>query len=557
MTKAIRVLVIAVAPLCLASCSGESTPIRTGHDQVAQTHDPSTISQTSQSEHGSHGQHGDDQHDDRQPSQANHGHDQHANGGHSDAAHQGHDATHGDHAAHGNQTGHGHKAEATHSNHGHTAHSPRKDSHSDHGNGADHGDHKSHSSRIETTAIDGPADRVAAELADADAGTIFARRILPILKADSSSSCTECHFAGVELRDFILEDQAKTFASLKATGMIDVNKPDESKLLGFIGRKPEKSNPLIAKVRENELVAFRSWIRAAVREPELVKATSDVEVGTSLPPEVIRHARTDRVLASFIDNIWSEMGRCINCHSPERNRQKIGRNGFTKEDVDAISWIVPRDPAATLTELVDSGNIDTDDPSASPVLTKPAGLEDHGGGPKFFPGSPTYRNFLTFLTDFADITNGEYEKAGDLPKPAKEITLLTEQQLRITDVPAAFSDMPLQVDIYCRRPGTQQWSEHRWATGFSRVNGKRHVWQNPILVAAPADSPLAKEFRERKLLPAGEYRIRILIDRSGKTEKDPTYELSKAEFVAEVHISGNWKPGYQPPKVVHFPHARE
>ena len=112
--------------------------------------------------------------------------------------------------------------------------------------------------------------------------------------------------------------------------MIDVDKPDESKLLRFIGRKPEKPDPLVEKVRQNELVAFRAWIRAAVREPGLLKATSDVQVGTSLPPEVIRHARRDRVLSSFIDNIWSEMGRCVNCHNPERNRQKIGRNGFTK-----------------------------------------------------------------------------------------------------------------------------------------------------------------------------------------------------------------------------------
>jgi len=339
--------------------------------------------------------------------------------------------------------------------------------------------------------------------------------------------------------------------------MIDVDKPDESKLLRFIGRKPEKSDPLIAKVREHELVAFRAWIRAAVREPELLKAMSDVEVGTSLPPEVIRHARNDRVLSSFIDNIWSEMGRCINCHNPQRNRQKIGRNGFTKEDVDAISWIVPSDPAATLRELVDSGNIDTNDPSASPVLTKPSGLEEHGGGPKFFPGSQTYRNFLAFLTDYADMTSGMYKSASDLPASPKEITLLSEQQLRITDIPVAFSDMPLQVDLYRRTPGTQKWSTQRWATGFSRVNGKRHVWQNPILVTAPTDSALANEFRERKLLPPGEYRIRILIDRSRKTEKDSTYELGDAEFVAETHISGPWKPGYQPPKIVAFPKARD
>ncbi|MDA0281759.1 MAG: hypothetical protein O3B86_00255 [Planctomycetota bacterium] len=559
MKDAIRLLLIAVVPLCLASCNRESGPVPSENEHAAETHDPLADDQPAGAEHPAHGSHAEQGHgeDGSQP-QPQHGFGQQS------------DDTHGDHSIHvespvaGHRSPHG--AQANHAHRGHDSHSDAHPDHSEknqpgsrdkHGHASGHADDQATRSRVASAATDQSTEQLAAELENADAGTIFARRILPILKADSSSSCTECHFAGVELRDFILENQAKTFASLKATGMIDVDKPDDSKLLRFIGRKPEKPDPLVEKVRQNELVAFRAWIRAAVREPGLLKATSDVQVGTSLPPEVIRHARRDRVLSSFIDNIWSEMGRCVNCHNPERNRQKIGRNGFTKEDVDAISWIVPNDPAATLRELVDSGNIDMDNPSASPVLTKPSGLEKHGGGPKFFPGSPTYRNFLTFLTDYADITTGRYRSINDLPAAPDEITLLSEQQLRITDIPADFTDMPLQVDIYRRTPDTQQWSDHRWATGFSRVNGKQHVWQNPILVAAPADSPLAKEFRERKLLPPGEYRIRILIDRNRKTEKDPAYELGDAEFVAEAHISGAWKPGYQPPKIVQFPRARD
>jgi len=391
------------------------------------------------------------------------------------------------------------------------------------------------------------------QLADADAGTIFSRRILPILRADNSSSCTECHFAGVELRDFILDDQAKTFASLKAKGMIDIDDPDQSKILRFIGRKPEKPDALIEKVRRQELIAFRSWIRAAVREPELLKATSDVEVGTTLPPEVIRHARNDRVLASFVDNIWSEIGRCINCHSPDLNRVKIGHDGLTEEDVDAISWVVPNDPNGTLKKLIDSGNIDTDDPSESPVLTKPAGIEEHGGGPKFFPGSTSYRKFLRFLTDFAAISNGAYKSPDDLPEPPKEITLMGGQQLRITNIPAAYSGMALQVNFYGQDRHTQEWSDDRWATGFGTVNEERLIWQSSIMLAAPVNSQRAEEFRKRSLLLPGKYLMKIYIDRNRKTESDPAYKLGRQEFIGQIEIDGLWKPGYQPPKIVEFP----
>ncbi|MBC8289725.1 MAG: hypothetical protein H8E37_05355, partial [Planctomycetes bacterium] len=457
------------------------------------------------------------------------------------------------------QTGHGGEAHASrkgrsearpeHGDHGKNDHGKKTTASSDHGSG--HGEDSKPGSGSKAAAAD--------DLEGATASTIFSRRILPILKSDESSSCTQCHFAGVELRDFILEDQAKTFASLKAAGMIDVDKPDESKILRFIGRKPEKSSSLMDKVRDQELIAFRAWIRAAVKEPELLAATSDVEIGTTLPPEIIRHARSDRVLSSFIDNIWSEMGRCINCHSPERNRRKIGRNGMTKEDVDAISWIVPRDPEATLRELVESGNIDTDSPEDSQVLTKPTGIVKHGGGPKFFTGSPTYRNFLTFLTDFAAIENGKYESAKDLPAEPNELIRLSEQQLRITEIPAAFAGLPLQVNIYRADSPTRKPSTDRWATGFSRVNKERRVWQNPIQITAPAGSPRGREIREgkRNQLPAGTYVIRILIDRAGKTEKDPSYQLSEKEFVATVEIRGEWKRGYQPPKIVRFPRARD
>jgi hypothetical protein len=56
-----------------------------------------------------------------------------------------------------------------------------------------------------------------------DALAIFKRRLLPILHAKNPSSCTECHLSGVELKDYLLPDQAKIFAALRRDGWIDVN----------------------------------------------------------------------------------------------------------------------------------------------------------------------------------------------------------------------------------------------------------------------------------------------------------------------------------------------
>ncbi|MCA9066260.1 MAG: hypothetical protein KDA96_24500, partial [Planctomycetaceae bacterium] len=202
----------------------------------------------------------------------------------------------------------------------------------------------------------------------ADTNDLFRTRILPLATAPEGSSCTECHFSGVELRNYIQKDEASTFAALRKAGLIDLDDPANSRLLQFINRRPDQPNELTERVRRQELAAFSTWIEAAVRNADLLKATTEQSIEVS--EELVRHARNDRVVSAFMDSIWSERQRCQSCHSPEFNRGQIGRR--TREEVDAISWIVPGDPAATLKKLEDSGNIDLSDPLVSPVLTKPA-----------------------------------------------------------------------------------------------------------------------------------------------------------------------------------------
>lgn len=388
--------------------------------------------------------------------------------------------------------------------------------------------------------------------ADDSALDVFKRRITPILRSPKASSCTECHLSGVDLKDYIGETQEQTFASLRAAGLIDVDDPDESKLLRFIQRASDKPTPIGESVRRQEYEAFRAWIHAAVKDPKLTAAKTDSDqLGPAVPPEVIRHTRQDRVLGSFVENIWSEMGRCVSCHSPELNRNKIGRNGFTKEDVDAISWVVPRDPAATLVKLVDTGNIDTDDPDASQVLTKPAGLEEHGGGPKFAVGSRTDKNFRRFLKDYAAIVNDKYQQATQLPTPPREVAVLTGQHLRIIDLPERFHQKLLRADIY--RHTDAGWSDARWATAENPIAGKRQMWQSMVMATAPRESRRGTTLKAEMPLPAGRYLVKIYIDRQDKTKQNRDYELDESDFYGEVEFHGEWKPGYQPPKIVHAP----
>jgi len=383
---------------------------------------------------------------------------------------------------------------------------------------------------------------------DLSAADVFDRRILPILRSERASSCTECHFGGVELKNYIREDQATTFAALRADGLIDLQRPDDSKILQFIRRHTDATDPLIAKMRQAELQAFRDWICAAVQDPTLLAARpSDVKIGSELPAEVIRRMRRDRVLQAFVENIWSEIGRCLNCHSPERNQRQVSEHG------EQVSWIVPGNPAGTLDKLVQGGNIDLAHPDQSPVLTKPLGLEQHGGGPKFAVGSRTDKNYRRFLNDYARVVGRGYRRVEELPKPSREIAVLTGQHLRVVNLPEDWDQKLLKVNLY--RWTDAGWAETPCGTAESPVNGKNRMWQSMVLAVAPRGSKRAELLQQDRQcrLPGGRYLIKIYIDRHDKIRHDRDYELGEGDLYGQVEISGPWQPGYQPPKIISAP----
>lgn len=383
--------------------------------------------------------------------------------------------------------------------------------------------------------------------ADDAALAIFQKRIVPILQAQRPSSCSECHLSGVDLKDYIRPTQPDTFAALRDAGLIDVKNPEQSKLLKFIDRKPEKPNLLTEKIRAEESAAFRAWIAAAVKDSALAAAkTADPAIGAKLPPEVIRHARQDHVLQSFIDNIWAEAGRCAACHSPDRNAQQVKKHG------EHISWIKLRDPQATLAHLLEHELIDVKEPEQSLLLLKPLNKVEHGGGLKMTPGDRTYQQFRRFIDDYAAAKAGKYQTAKDLPAPNPEAANVSEIWFKLTDIPAAFDKLVLRVDLYRYDEAAKSFSKERWATADRQVFGKGGLWQNHLTLVAPRDSARAKELQRSATLPAGKYLVRVYLDREDKLGKryladskaGMRSELTSADLLAEIEFTSRWPAGY-------------
>lgn len=372
-----------------------------------------------------------------------------------------------------------------------------------------------------------------------DSLAIFKQRITPILAAKNPSSCSECHLGGVDLKAYIRPSQEETFAALRDGGLIDVKKPAASKLLTFISRRPEKSSPVTDKVRKEEYDAFRAWIEAAVKDPKITAAkTNDARIGPSVPVEVVRHARKDRVLASFLENVWSEVGRCAACHSPDRNQKQVQEHG------EQVSWIKLRDPQATLAYMLDADLIDTDKPDQSLLLLKPTNQVKHGGGVKLVIGDRTYQQFRRFIEDYAAVTKGKYRAAADLPAESPEVSRVTDIWFKLTDVPARFDKLTLRANLYRWDEQAKDWSKEPWATGDRQVFGGGKLWQQHLSLVAPRGSERAISLDKTDTLPPGRYLAKIYIDQENNLEKKYPYELGEKEFVGQVELSSRWPAGY-------------
>lgn len=383
-------------------------------------------------------------------------------------------------------------------------------------------------------------------LAADNANDIFERRILPLARADKPSSCAECHAAGVDLAQYIKADALSTFAALRSAGLVSSEQPEKSKLLEFIGRAPEKGDPVTAKLRAEELAAFRTWIMAAAKDPSLATATVSLEaIGPTLPAEVIRHARRDRILNSFMENIWIERERCAGCHSPDKNKRLIEKHG------EHISWISPDDPAGTLAIIIENGLINTVNPDKSMILQKPLMEVEHGGHIKFGRGTRTDKQFRRFLQDYAATVTGKYQTTAELPKPTDEVVIATAQHLRMTDIPVELCGKLTRIDLH---PWTDSgWSKRAIASVDGMINPKNGVFQGVVFATLPRTIDLAQEVQTRRQFPGGRYLAKLYVDRDGKAAQNRDYEMGVSDLFGQVEFEGEWPAGYSPPKIIKAP----
>jgi hypothetical protein len=374
---------------------------------------------------------------------------------------------------------------------------------------------------------------------------VFEKRIAPIFKSPNPSSCVQCHLAGVDLKNYIRTSSRETFLSLRDQGLIDLDKPEKSRILALIDMgKNEKGAALIhQKNRTLEYEAFTEWVKACCADNSLrtaPKLKSEDLAKPQRPVEIIRHARKDQLVESFTNSIWAMRFRCMSCHleGSAENKKLVAENG------ERVAWFKSAGPEATLKYLMESKLIDTKEPEKSMLLRKPLGEVKHGGGIKFQLGDEGYKAFRGFIEDYAKIVADKYEKAGELPKKTEREAFGTDSWLKIENTPPTWADKYLQVKIFAWDAAKKAWETEPIASTDRKVWGGGKLWQHNMTLYAAPGSERAKAWKARPGLANGKYLVRVYVDTDGKLAKDWTASLGEAEFVGEVELTSAWAAGY-------------
>ncbi len=418
-------------------------------------------------------------------------------------------------------------------------------------------------------------------------GEVFEGRIMPIFKSDQPASCVQCHLAGVDLKNYILPSHEQTFASLRDQGLIDLADPKKSKILTLIAmgdKDADKKASLIhAKTRKAEYAAFESWIAACCSDPKL-RDLPLLDKSKLAKPErpdvVIRHARRSRVVDSFERNVWSQRMRCFPCHTPHeidtknpQHKQALAKHkSFVERDDNAYShrMILFREtPEATVQYLIERSRkaeaagelplLNLKDPAKSLLVLKPTsklpqnvvggnGLPSyvepvsHLGGLKMHVDDQSYKAFMAWIQDYANVVGGKYRSVKDLPadnwQPSRHAVILR-------DTPQAWPDRArVQFFVHAWNAKDAKWQAAPVAFTQSVLNPRRNAAGLLFLFGEPRAIGDKATKTENANLKPGKYLIKVYFDRTGRLKDDPTVFLGQSEFAGQVEIQAKWGEGF-------------
>lgn len=419
--------------------------------------------------------------------------------------------------------------------------------------------------------------------------SVFEQRIMPIFQSPKPSSCVQCHLSAVDIKDYILPSHEQTFASLRDQGLIDLENPQSSKILTLI-RMGEKdldvgARLIHAKTRQAELEAFSAWVEACCADPvlrSLPVTKGAAAAGPEKPIAVIRHARIDRVLDSFVRNVWSQRMRCFPCHTPNeldadnpQHEKPIQRQAeFVKQYGQRMN-IFSDSPAKTMRQLIMSSRrsipgryplINAQDPTNSLLVLKPTSKlpprddsgkfqkpsskdpVSHMGGLKMHLNDQSYKSFVAWIQDYANVSGDRYTAADDLPQ---DNWVPTNRVLRVKSVPESWpAGSTVQLFVHGRLRDSGEMDPEPIAFTQGTVTPRRFVNGALFLLSRQKESGLTDSTVTTSTLSPGIYVVKAYVDRNNQLADNPAMFLSDADFAGKAEVEASWHEGFKQAQVV-------
>jgi hypothetical protein len=420
---------------------------------------------------------------------------------------------------------------------------------------------------------------------------LFEQRITPILRSPEPASCVQCHLSSVDLKDYIRPSHDQTFVSLRDQGLIDMESPDQSKILTLISMG-EKDKDVGAKLihektRRAEYEAFSAWIHACCNDPrmrDLPPLSTTDKVGPAVPDEVIRHGRKSRLVDSFVRNIWSQRMRCFPCHTPheldpdnpkhataiKRHKKFMEQHGkrfgkrltiFHKTPEETMQYLIERSLNTPKSELP---LLNLEDPKNSLLVLKPTAKlpkkndagefetpsyvmpVSHMGGLKMHDDDQSYKSFLAWINDYANVTHGRYTSVSDLPA---DNWYASKHVIMMRKAPEAWPDASrVQFFVHAWNQTEDDWDKNPVA--FTQVPmGPARNAAGALFVFGPSgasqNSKDASPDPESARLQPGRYLIKAYVDRNHRLNDDPMLMLGSDEFAGQTIIEAKWGEGFK------------
>jgi hypothetical protein len=291
---------------------------------------------------------------------------------------------------------------------------------------------------------------------------------------------------------------------------------------------------------------------------------------------VIRHARKSRVVDSFVRNVWSQRMRCFPCHTPNeidatnpRHQAAVKTRREFSEKYDSAFVnrlnIFRETPEATLAYLIERSRdvqdgelplINLAEPRNSLILLKPmsklpAKKPDgsfepassalpitHMGGLKMHKDDQSYKSFVAWLEDYANVVGNRYTAIDELPA---DNWVASNRVLQIAGAPESWPiGIPVQLFVHTWNDGQASWQHEPIAFTQGTVTPRRMV-NGSLFVFASQD---AAEHHDQ--LAGGRYLIKAYVDFKHRLEDDPTLLLGQEDFYGQTELKrATWRDGFK------------